>query len=41
MVVGLFVYQQLFGFQIKIFRFPYLMPTQAVLFATWPSDLLS
>jgi len=41
MVVGLFVYQQLFGFQIKVIWFPYFVLTRAVLYATWPSNLLS
>ena len=31
MVVGLFVYQQLFSFQIKCFRFAYFVPIQTTL----------
>jgi len=40
MVVGLFVYQQLFGFQIKFSDSPTSCPSR-LLFATWPSSLSS
>jgi hypothetical protein len=38
MVVGLFVYQQLFSFQIKLFRFAYFVLIRETL-TTWPYDL--